>query len=153
MMPNFTGMLFCYRTKKEMDEIYKRLEDLKIVTVLKAWNQARPKPPYPWTVAIICKDKEELEYLDTKLVESGIDLGTSDVYTGEARIQEFFRMLVITGKYEPGIIKIEAGECPLNGKSAMSCQLCPVGHILECHHPMTCDKAECSHLTKYDEDE
>lgn len=149
MMPNFTGMLFCYRTKKEMDEVYTRLNDLKITTVMKAWNHEKPKPPYPWTVAIICNDKAQLELVDTKLVDSGIDLGTADIYVGEARILEFFKMLVIVGKYEPGIVRIEAGECPLNGKSAISCQFCPVGHMLECHHPMTCDQAKCSHLAKY----
>lgn len=144
MFENMTGMLFCYRTKKEMDEVYKRLTDLNIVTVMKAFNQS--KPPYPWTVAVICKNREQLEFVDTKLCD--IDLGGADCYAGEERIQEFFRMLLITGKYEPGIVRIEAGECPLHAKSAMACQLCSVGHMLECHHPMTCEEAKCSHFER-----
>lgn len=149
MIPNFTGMLFCYVEKREMDEVYKRLIDLKIpdAQILKAWNQTRP--PYPWTVAIICKDKQTLKEVDTFLVRQNVDMGHADSYAGEARIQEFFRMMVI-GKYEPGIVRIEAGECPIGAINPIQCQFCMMGHMLECHHPMTCEQAKCSHLEKYD---
>jgi hypothetical protein len=26
---------------------------------------------------------------------------------------------------------------------------CSTGHMLECHYPMTCDEAKCSHLAGY----
>lgn len=147
-----TGMLFCYRTKKEMDEIYKRLTDLKLpeAKVLKAWNSARP--PYAWTVAIICKDNKRLHEIDDILCRPNFDVGDADAYSGEHRIQDFFGMMVI-GKYEPGMVRIEAGECPRGAKTPMACTLCPVGHMLECHAPMTCIEAQCSHLVKYMEAE
>lgn len=147
-----TGMLFCYRTKKEMDEIYKRLTDLKLPEskVLKAWNQTRP--PYAWTVAIVCKGREQLDEIDDIISKRDFDLGDADCYSGEIRIQQFFGMMVI-GKYEPGMVRIEAGECPRGAKTLIACTLCPVGHMLECHYNMTCEKAQCSHLVKYDEDE
>lgn len=27
----------------------------------------------------------------------------------------------------------------------MACMYCPFGHMTDCHHPYTCDEAECSH--------
>ena len=36
--------------------------------------------------------------------------------------------------------------CP-NLAAAFFCQ---TGHMLECHYPLTCDEARCSHLAKYD---
>lgn len=27
----------------------------------------------------------------------------------------------------------------------MQAFFCPTGHVLECHYPMPCDEAECSH--------
>ena len=29
--------------------------------------------------------------------------------------------------------------------------LCPTGHLTECHHPLGCREAACSHLTRYEE--
>lgn len=74
------------------------------------------------------------------------------IQAGERGILDFFTMLPLDNKFEPGIARIAAGECPLNAKSAMACTFCPVGHMLECHHPMTCSQAKCSHLAKYDEE-
>ncbi len=148
-LPNLTGMMFCYATKKEMDDVYKRITDLKIpeVQVLKAWN---PKSShYPWTLALACKDKTKLDELDNYLVANEIDFGDADTYDGKNRIQAFFGMMLI-GKYEPGIVRIVAGECPVNAISPISCQLCQYGHMLECHYPMNCTEAECSHLAKYE---
>jgi hypothetical protein len=51
----------------------------------------------------------------------------------------------MTEEYEPGIEKIKAGTCPLGRGSPFGCMLCPYGHMLECHYPLECDEAECSH--------
>lgn len=152
-IPNLTGMLFCYATKKEMDEVYKHLEELKIsesleipgIMVLKAWNQKRP--PYPWTIAIICKDTKTLKEVDTLLCRVNVDTGHADTYDGEARIRDFFGMMVF-GKFEPGIVRIEAGECPKGAKSPIQCQFCIEGHMTECHYPMDCEQAKCSHYER-----
>jgi hypothetical protein len=46
-------------------------------------------------------------------------------------------------RFPTGIGKIERGECPRGGVSSAGCTLCPYGHIIECHHPMTCEEARC----------
>lgn len=150
MITNFNGMLFCYPTKPEMDRVHTTLTDRKIpaATVLKAWNQERP--PYPWTVALICKDKAALDVIDNILCDEKIDTGEADMYAGEERIRGFFTMLLI-GKYEPGIVRIEAKECPRKAISSTYCTFCQFGHLLECHHPMNCLQANCSHLKKYED--
>ena len=51
-------------------------------------------------------------------------------------------------KYPSGLVRIEKGECPMGGTSAMSCMFCGCGHMLECHHPMSCDEAQCSHVVQ-----
>lgn len=153
-----TGELYCYQTRKEMMEVYDRLVAMKLneqeisCDIKKAYNQLGV--PYPWTVAIICKDKENLEEVDNYLVRQNIDLGNVDSYFGEQRIAEFFRMMHL-GEYEPGYVKVKEGYCPLNAVAVIACQFCPFGHMLECHHPMTCEqtrtaKVKCSHLEKYD---
>jgi len=41
--------------------------------------------------------------------------------------------------------------CPLNNYNEvppMRCMFCPYGHMTECHHPFTCDEAECSHYSE-----
>jgi len=35
---------------------------------------------------------------------------------------------------------------------AMQAMFCQTGHMLECHYPMDCLEAKCSHLAKYDFD-
>ncbi len=150
-LQKFTGMLFCYKTRKEMMEVYERLKPLELIAsgVEKAYNQQ--DMPYRWTIAVICKDKNQLDEVDKYLVEHQIDIGDADTYAGEPRIRQFLGMILL-GKYEPGFIKIKEGYCPRNAKSPMACTFCMVGHALECHHPMTCEEAKCSHLVKYDED-
>jgi hypothetical protein len=54
-----------------------------------------------------------------------------------------------TAKYKPGIWLIDQGKCPAGAKHAVACTFCPLGHSLECHYPMTCQQAECSHM-QYD---
>jgi hypothetical protein len=35
--------------------------------------------------------------------------------------------------------------CP----DAMAAMFCPHGHMLECHFPLDCNQAQCSHLSRY----
>lgn len=49
-----------------------------------------------------------------------------------------------TGK-PTGIGKLDRGECPLGYAYGLACMFCPYGHILECHYPLTCSEAKCSH--------
>lgn len=149
-LPKLTGMLFCYRIRKEMMDVYDRLKALNLqdVGIEKAYNQRDVQNK--WTIAVICKDKNKLTEVDKILVN--VDIGEADQYDGELRIREFLGMILL-GKYEPGFIKIQEGYCPLNAKSPMACTFCMVGHLLECHAPMGCAEAKCSHLTKYDLEE
>ena len=47
--------------------------------------------------------------------------------------------------YESGIDKIKAGRCPRGALLPIACTFCQCGHMLECHHPLTCEQAKCSH--------
>lgn len=148
-LPKLTGMIFCYRTRKEMMDVYDRLKALNLqdIAIEKAYNQE--KVQNKWVIGVICTDKKKLDEADKILVN--VDTGDADQYDGELRIRQFFGM-VLLGKYEPGFIKIQEGYCPMNAVSPMACAFCHYGHMLECHHPMTCSQAKCSHLEKYDED-
>jgi hypothetical protein len=53
----------------------------------------------------------------------------------------------LTGK-PTGIGKTSRGECERGGTSPMACMLCPYGHMLECHYPLTCEEARCSHYER-----
>lgn len=39
----------------------------------------------------------------------------------------------------------------LNGlqNTPMACMLCQFGHMTECHYPLDCEEAQCSHLERY----
>ena len=50
--------------------------------------------------------------------------------------------------YEPCITKINERRCPLDKVSVMACWFCPYGHATECHYPLECDEAECSHYER-----
>jgi len=52
------------------------------------------------------------------------------------------------GKYEAGIKKIVEGRCPRGWQHPLSCWFCPYGHATECHYPLTCEEAKCSHYEK-----
>lgn len=150
-LPQLNGVVIYYGDKKEMEIVYKRLKDLKLpeVEVKKSWNP-QPNILYPWTIAFIRKDEKNPDKLDNYLTENKIDLGgIGHIQVGEPRILEFFRMLPLDGKYEPGMARIAARECPLNATSPMACTFCMVGHMMECHHPMNCEQANCSHLSRY----
>lgn len=47
--------------------------------------------------------------------------------------------------YPAGVELIESGGCPLGAGSPMACMFCCYGHMLECHYPMDCAEANCSH--------
>lgn len=41
--------------------------------------------------------------------------------------------------------------CQLYGNQKMSpifCMTCPYGHMTECHYPLTCEEAHCSHYLR-----
>lgn len=44
-----------------------------------------------------------------------------------------------------GVWRTQNGKCPRGDLTPMACMFCPYGHMLECHHPYTCEEAECSH--------
>ena len=48
-------------------------------------------------------------------------------------------------RFPTGVGRVTRGECPIGAFSPMGCMFCSYGHMLECHHPMTCEEAECSH--------
>lgn len=48
-------------------------------------------------------------------------------------------------RFPTGIGRMERGECPRGFLSPMACMLCPNGHMLCCHFPLTCEEAQCSH--------
>jgi hypothetical protein len=158
-IPKLTGFVICYAERADMEKVHARLKDLKSkdpnlkdVGLNRAYNH-KDNIPYPWTIALIVTDATKLKSLDDYLTDSMIDLGEeNELFAGEHRIQDFFRMLPLDGKYEPGIVRIKTGTCPMNAKSPMACTFCMVGHMLECHAFMTCEQAKCSHLAKNDED-
>jgi len=53
--------------------------------------------------------------------------------------------------YPAGLTLIQTGECPIGAIHPMACWTCPYGHATECHHPMGCEEAQCSHY-RADED-
>ena len=44
-----------------------------------------------------------------------------------------------------GAVKTSTGQCPLGGTSPMACMFCRFGHMTDCHYPLTCEEANCSH--------
>lgn len=44
-----------------------------------------------------------------------------------------------------GATKTLTDNCPLGNTSPMACMLCRYGHMTDCHHPLTCEEANCSH--------
>ncbi len=155
-----TGFLICYMSKADMEKVYARLKDLKEkepelkdVVLSRAYNPI-DGIPYPWTIALIVTDAQKFQCLDDYLTDSNVDLGEDkELYAGIPRVQDFFRMLPLDGKYEPGIVRIKTGTCPMNANNIhpLSCMFCQKGHLLECHFPDDCATAKCSHLSKYQE--
>lgn len=45
-----------------------------------------------------------------------------------------------------GMDLIKAGNCPRGALSPMACMFCSTGHMTECHYPMSCGEAQCSHF-------
>lgn len=50
-----------------------------------------------------------------------------------------------SSRFPTGVGRIDRGECPLGAFTPMNCMFCEFGHMLECHHPYTCEEVECSH--------
>jgi len=48
--------------------------------------------------------------------------------------------------YPLGMDLIESGRCPAGDRTAMACTICLYGHMTECHHPYTCEEANCGHF-------
>jgi len=46
------------------------------------------------------------------------------------------------------VISMPWQSCPIGAVSPMACMFCPYGHMLECHHPYTCEEAECNHYVE-----
>ena len=44
-----------------------------------------------------------------------------------------------------GATKTKLGLCPLGKISAIACMFCSYGHMTECHFPLDCKEANCSH--------
>ncbi len=53
--------------------------------------------------------------------------------------------LEVNSRFPTGIGRITRGECPMGAFTPMSCMFCGFGHMTDCHHPHTCEEAECSH--------
>jgi hypothetical protein len=140
-----TGILICYKIWDDLDKYAELLTKLSLPDTLmfKAFNQI-DGIEYPFTLALIVKDKHALDTLDNSL--SGVDEGSDiEIYSGNARIQEFLGMMHI-GKYPPGFLKIRYGRCERKAVKEMACMFCSCGHMLECHYNMSCTEAMCSHL-------
>ena len=48
-------------------------------------------------------------------------------------------------RFPAGVDLVESGECHRRSFNPMACMFCAYGHMLECHHPYTCEEVECSH--------
>lgn len=48
-------------------------------------------------------------------------------------------------QFTPGIDLIRDGMCPMSFTAPMACWFCAFGHATECHYPLRCADAECSH--------
>ncbi len=125
-LPKLNGAVIYYGDKKEMETVYKHLKDLKLPEVeVKKSLDPEQDTLYPWVIAFIRKDEKNPDELDKYLTENKIDLGKlRHISVGEPGILDFFTMLPLDGRFEPGIARIAAGECPLNAKSAMACTFC-----------------------------
>ena len=44
-----------------------------------------------------------------------------------------------------GAVKTSNGQCPLGHASSMACMFCQFGHMTDCHYPLSCEQADCSH--------
>ncbi|MBA7688532.1 hypothetical protein ES703_97016 [subsurface metagenome] len=76
--------------------------------------------------------------LTEKLVDSGVP-------------EEEARQMANKQVESMGMYKIATQNCPLEQVSPMACQVCYFGHMTECHHPLTCSEAKCSHYLKEEE--
>jgi len=52
-----------------------------------------------------------------------------------------------------GLEKIKDGTCEMKATSPMACMFCLYGHLTECHYPLLCAEACCSHYQREVEQE
>ncbi|OGN90739.1 MAG: hypothetical protein A2Z70_01285 [Chloroflexi bacterium RBG_13_48_17] len=52
-----------------------------------------------------------------------------------------------------GLGRLDRDECPLNMHGATACFFCSCGHMTVCHHPLTCEEADCTHRLEEHETE
>lgn len=48
-------------------------------------------------------------------------------------------------------VSSEVNICLCRDKGPMAMMFCQFGHMTECHFPLNCSQAACSHLSKYDD--
>lgn len=54
--------------------------------------------------------------------------------------------------YPMGVEVTKAGKCPMGHTLPMACMWCSYGHLTECHYPMECMEALCSHCLVAEEE-
>ena len=59
--------------------------------------------------------------------------------------RETLKQLELLSPFPTGVGQIERGQCPLGARTPMSCMVCEFGHMLDCHYPLDCEEAQCSH--------
>ena len=50
--------------------------------------------------------------------------------------------------YPYGYVLIAEGKCPIAAQNPLCCMVCRFGHMTECHHPLDCRAANCSHYQR-----
>jgi hypothetical protein len=46
-------------------------------------------------------------------------------------------------RYPAGFDQILAGVCPIGASETIACWYCRYGHSTACHHPLSCEDADC----------
>lgn len=89
--------------------------------------------------------KAELESIEIKAFRREVDM--------DDRTRTHIREMEANARFPTGVGKIDRGECPTGAIYPMACMFCPFGHMLECHHPYTCEEVECSHYKQAELDD
>jgi hypothetical protein len=78
----------------------------------------------------------QFQILEQNLTKALTNEGVSEAEAREQARKEVAK----TGAY-----RTLNGECPVGGANPMACMFCAYGHMTNCHYPLTCEEAECSH--------